>query len=478
MRPIVFILFLTIILAACATQPSPPAEATPELPTPELRVSSAPTPTRTRESTRAPATAIISTLEANAEDLNGVEIDFWHVWSWESGQALEDLVNEFNITNPYGIRVNTKNQENFSDLSSELESAWRTAEGPNLTVGFTNQLQAWDMEWSNVRDLNDFVFDPEWGISADDQDDYYPTIWSQDLAGDKRLGLPAQRSAQLLFYNQTWAEELGLDAPPETVAEFRNHGCKAANANREDEDSSNDGTGGWVIDTSTGTVFTWIQSFGGEIVNSSGYSFNNETVSDTLAFFKDMFDDGCGWLSQTRYPNPEFASRRALFISSSTAGIPFQETAFEDTGSSDKWKSIAFPSTDADSTGVIGLFGPSFALFESSPEEELATWLALRWLLEPENQARWIQASGHLPSRRAALAELQDYIEQHPQWAEAVDMIPLAEIEPQHASWGAVRWALSDAAEQVFRLGLTTDQLPALLEELELTAEELHARFR
>jgi ABC-type glycerol-3-phosphate transport system substrate-binding protein len=128
--------------------------------------------------------------------------------------------------------------------------------------------------------------------------------------------------------------------------------------------------------------------------------------------------------------------------------------------------------------GKVAVFGPSFAMLKSTPEEELATWLLIKWLLEPENQARWIRASDHLPSRASAAEALTDYAEQHPQWEEALALLQLAQPEPGHASWGVVRWALSDAAEQLFRLGLTSEQVPALLEELEDTAAEMHARSR
>ncbi|PIZ25991.1 MAG: ABC transporter substrate-binding protein, partial [Chloroflexi bacterium CG_4_10_14_0_8_um_filter_57_5] len=44
---------------------------------------------------------------------------------------------------------------------------------------------------------------------------------TQDPVNGQRLGAPAQRSARFLFYNQTWARELGFSAPPATADEFR-----------------------------------------------------------------------------------------------------------------------------------------------------------------------------------------------------------------------------------------------------------------
>ncbi|HJS28949.1 MAG TPA: hypothetical protein VJ768_04980, partial [Anaerolineales bacterium] len=227
MKNIVAALFAFSLLAGCSTGSSNPGQATQELPTPDVQVTSAPvrnTPPRpTADQTEDPAVPQVS-----AEDLDGIAIDFWHVWSYDSGQALEDLVNEFNVTNPYGIRVEAVNQETYSDLSSSLEDSLRRAEGPNLTVGFNNQLRMWDNSWSIIRDLDDFVDDPDWGLTAEEQADFYPVFWEQDLAGGKRMGLPAQRSAQVLFYNRSWAEELGFETSPETLEEFQEQACAAA----------------------------------------------------------------------------------------------------------------------------------------------------------------------------------------------------------------------------------------------------------
>ncbi len=127
---------------------------------------------------------------------------------------------------------------------------------------------------------------------------------------------------------------------------------------------------------------------------------------------------------------------------------------------------------------MVAVFGPSFAVLQSEPAEQLASWLLIKWLLEPENQAQWVMASGHLPSRRSVHDHLDDYRERHPQWAVVDTLLPLSRSEPANASWGSVRWALSDAAEQIFRIGLTQEQIPGLLEELDETAAELHARAR
>ena len=68
----------------------------------------------------------------------------------------------------------------------------------------------------------------------------------------------------------------------------------------------------------------------GNMLNAAGdgYDFTDQTVVDTAEFLKDLWDNDCAFATES-YPNPEFATRKALFTMSSTAGLPYQFAAFE-----------------------------------------------------------------------------------------------------------------------------------------------------
>ena len=84
---------------------------------------------------------------------------------------------------------------------------------PNLVAGYNNQLQSWDNLGGVIVDLNGYIDDPEWGLDPATQADFYPVIWNQDSNANKRLGLPVYRSTVVIFYNQSWAQELGFETP-------------------------------------------------------------------------------------------------------------------------------------------------------------------------------------------------------------------------------------------------------------------------
>jgi multiple sugar transport system substrate-binding protein/sn-glycerol 3-phosphate transport system substrate-binding protein len=327
-----------------------------------------------------------------------------------------------------------------------------------------------------IVDLNEYVNDPTWGLTAEEQADFYPVFWEQDVLGGKRLGIPAERSAQVLYYNQTWAEELGFDEPPTTPEEFNRQACAASEANRQDDLPDNDLTGGWMVTTEYAAMTGWMYAFGGEITppGGSGYRFDTPEIEETFQFLRSLFDQGCAWIPESDPPETEFADRSGLFTAGSVAGIPHQSQVFERAENRDEWTVLPFPSPQE--KPAISVYGPSFEILKSQPERQLAAWVLLKWLTLPENQAQLVQASGSFPVRRSTQEHLDSYAGRYPQWAAAQALIQYAHPEPAFQSWSTVRWAVSDASTQLFRYYFTIDQVSSLIKLLDETAKELDAR--
>ena len=205
-------------------------------PLPDFPTTNTPAPTRTPRPTRTPTPTVEITIEPSATpvsegvtgaDLAGVTVKFWHPWTEDTEYALLTLINEFNAENPFGIVVTGFSQG--SDMYNNVRAAIGSNNLPHITVGYNNQIQSWDnLSNGKIVDANQYVDDPEWGLTPATQADFYPAIWTQDTNTNKRLGLPVYRSGIVIFYNQTWAQELGFEAPPQTLAELQEQACAAA----------------------------------------------------------------------------------------------------------------------------------------------------------------------------------------------------------------------------------------------------------
>jgi ABC-type glycerol-3-phosphate transport system substrate-binding protein len=421
---------------------------------------------------------IISTLAPiNPADLKGITIQFWHTWFGEQGKLLQTLVDEFNLNNEFGIRIESIYQGNYNDLYQKIETAILSGVLPDLSLGYMYKILSWQNTGHVVTDLTPYQNDPNWGLTATEQTDFYPIFWEQSVINGARFGMPAQQFTQVMVYNRTWARQLGFETPPKTPKDFKEQVCAAAQSLRFDNDPQNDGTGGWVINTSPAVVLSWLYAFGSRVIHpsNSGYLFNTQPSHDALAFLKDLKDSGCAWQSNEPYAEAEFAQRRALMITSSIADLPYLERSLQQVGSRDEWTVLAFPSPI--DQPVIVVYGPSFVVFQSTPERQIASWLFVRWLLSPENQARWIEVSSTLPTRASTTQELSRYASSHPQWATAVELLPYAQVEPSFPSWSVVRWAVSDVGTQVFRSYFVPERIPATLQLLDETAAELDESF-
>lgn len=473
-----------VLLVGCNAVVSSPAPATtqpgftptisPILPSP-TRLS----PTHTPTLTATPG----SQLGLEPGDIKGTIIRFWHTWSGPAGETMQTLIDQFNTSNEWKIIVSPVQMSGLDELNVQvgrlLDGSTDQA-SPEIVMGYLYQLLSWDQSQPLV-DWDIFINDPFWGLTSQEQADFYPVFWKHDLTPQKRLGIPALRSSKLLYYNLAWARSLGFLNPPATPQEFQRQACETAAINRKDDNPDNDGTGGWIISTDYHVMYSWLSVYSRRLISNtvtgiqSPYNFASSETRAAFTFLRELYDQGCAWLPEQDYPEVEFTNRQGLFALGSLMDIPYQAQAFSAAEYQDDWTVIPFPS--AQEKPSITVYGPSYGLLPSSPERQLAAWLFIKWLSEPQQQARLVQTNGGFPLRQSVLAELSSYRKQNPQWAAAVDLLPVAQAEPALQSWSVVRWTLSDAGTQLYRYYFTIDQVPSLLEYLNLTAADLHQNF-
>lgn len=453
---------LLCVLSACAP------------PTPLVAVTGTPRPgaTQPASSTHTPTPAG-SSLSVEKEALRGIQVNVWHPWFGAEASLFQSQVAQFNTENEWGIVVSGQSQGNYSELFLQTDSAMEDSSYPHIVIGFPEHALGWQ---EHVVDLTPYVADPLYGLSATDISDFPAAVWEQDELNGKRFGLPAQRTARFLLYNQSWARELGFESPPATPAEFEQQACAAHTALGTDENPDNDPLGGWLIDTHAMTPLSWMIAFGGGVQEAEGYRFLTPGNIAAFRFVKQLQQKNCAWVASPDLPVADrFAARQALFAAASLEDLPAHVRAFSAANNRDEWTVIKFPGEERD--GLV-VYGSSLIMFESQEATQLASWLFMRWMLSAENQARWVQSTGLFPLRASAMPLLGDYTASHPQWAEAVELLAEAETTPRLASWRLVRVMLEDGFRDMFDTirhpDLTDGQVPLILKQMDDTAEDLN----
>jgi ABC-type glycerol-3-phosphate transport system substrate-binding protein len=356
----------------------------------------------------------------------------------------------------------------YTSLFEAMNSALDAGKAPDLVVSLPEQTLAWQ-SLGKVVNLQPYLVDPKWGLGKDAIADIPTIFWAQDNVNGKQLGVPAQRSARFIFYNQTWAHELGFANPPTTAEQFRQQACAANASYLKDADPRNDGYGGWIVDTDWQTTYSWLLAFGGGVADGNTYGLRTDPNLAALQFIKGLFDSHCAWISTEPTPFDSFARRSALFISGDLAVLPTEMESMKSLKNSDEWTVLPFPGTQEN--GLVA-YGPSYTVLKSTPEKQLAAWLFARWLLSPESQAQWVEATGLFPLRHSVMDMTGPYLLASPQWGAAIATLPQAQNVPQMASWRKVRYVLEDGMTVLFQENLPLNKLPDLLVEMDAMTQE------
>jgi ABC-type glycerol-3-phosphate transport system substrate-binding protein len=317
--------------------------------------------------------------------------------------------------------------------------------------------------------MTPYVDDPLYGI---DHSDFPLVFWNQDEIGDRRIAIPAQRTARFLLWNESWAADLGFDAPPTTPDQFQQQACRAHETMFADKTPANDGKGGWILNTESMTAYSWLLAFEGGVLEGNNYRFLSPNNIKAFEFLKKLIEKSCAWqVAPNGDPFTEFSTRQALFVTASLEDFPAVTRAFASANNTDKWMPLAFPGNNGD---ALVVYGSSYVMLKSSPEKQLAAWIFIRWLLDPRQDARLTQTTHLFPLRTSTLGQLADYQSSHPQWTDAVKLIPEGELQPQLASWRTVKVMLGDGFNDMFfRTDITSGQVAKVLQQMQDTARDL-----
>ena len=471
-----WILVVVLLAAGCTASPTGtplPTKDTP-LPTAGSTATIALPPMRTASPAIRPTPKTTPTQGISASQIRGARISFWYPASGDLEDEYSAQIAEFNRTNIWGITV--EGRAFLSTIQLEEQVTSQTGSLPNLVSVPLEMLLTWQAQSQIVLALDEFIHDPEWGLTSQETGDILDVFWNEESDG-QRWGFPAERNAQVLFYNVSWAQALGFQHPPATPDEFKTQACAAMKANVSDDNLENNGTGGWLLSEDPLVLESWRMVFGGDplpVQEGKPYIFNTPASVSAFSFLKTMVDENCAWMARNPAPYQYFAQREALFYSGSLLDFPFQARAMDFAKSSDRWIVLEYPSPDG--SRVVLTSGNTNAILRSSPVDQLASWLFLRHLMLPRVQARLAAVNDLIPVRQSALDLMADFRQQNAQWAQVVDWQDDYRPAPRLASWRTVRRILQDAAWQIFSPIVKVDGIAGVLEELDGMVKEMATR--
>ncbi len=377
---------------------------------------------------------------------HGEQVAFWHPYSRSRGHAMQKVVEEFNTNNVWNIVIEAQFQGFYSDIYQKMLKSIGSGDAPGLVVAYQNQAAVYQL-FDALVDIDQYAHDHEWGLSQTELDDYFPSILQADLSeqfGGMRLGFPIGRSVEVMYYNLDWLQEMGYDGPPTMWEQFREMACKAVQ-HPFSGGPANETPVGYEINTDASRFASMVFSRGGDLINTdmSAYTLNTPQSRDTLAFMRQLYQDGCASLVSERYGDQtDFTIGQTLFTIGSSSALPYYNLGVND-GAQFQWSVAALPHTT--SNPVVDIYGASVSIPKTTTEEQLGAWVFLKWFTQPEQQAAWARVTNYFPVRRSAADALSDYFIENPAYAKAFDLLPYGKSEPPVACYDTVRTKISEA---------------------------------
>ena len=444
MRAILILFVVLIAIASCTP------EVVPEVAEPTFTATQARTPSQT--ATAKPPTATVTatqsvdTMGVDPKDLQGTLVRFAHPWVGIPADTLEAIAGEFSRSNPWGIKVEVDPHGGETALMESIIHMEVSDVLPDV-IAAPVYLRSSLGEDKSLVDLGFYFNDPEWGFSLAEREDTLTLFLEPFEIDGQIIAMPFVPQATVLFYNRSWAMDLGFSGAPRDLDSFTRQNCDATFANWQDDDKVG-GTGGWAINLDPRVLAGWYYAFGGVVPEDEIPLFNNQAGKESFGYLWDIKSQGCIWFALEPDHHAYFAKRLALMYAGQLDQIATQTGWMNTVGNDDEWEVIGFPGPEGE---LILVESPGLMITASTPEQELATWLFIKHLLEPEIQAQLVESLFTLPVRRSAMKFLTNFVEEYPQWAQGAALMESARALPASEDWEIAQWLLQDAANRILQ---------------------------
>ena len=383
-------------------------------------------------------TAEVPEIEmADASEVDGTTISFWHSMGGVNGQAIDTLVQKFNDENEYGITVEAEYQGSYDDALNKLKSARIGNMGADL-------VQVYEI---GTR----FMIESGWIVpmqSMVNADEYDTSVLEPNLAAyytidDMLYSMPFNSSTPLMYYNKDMFDAAGITEIPDSLEAIAQIGDKLLDSGAQEVMSL--GIYGWFFEQFIGKQgLEYANNGNGRTEAATAVAFDeNGAAANILNEWKNLYDLGYA-------PNvgkggdaglADFSAGKSAITLGSTASL---KQILQDVDGKFEVGTAYFPKVKSTDEGGVSIGGASlWALDNNDPKKLRATWEFVKFLISPESQAFWNAETGYFPVNVDAHDEdvFKENIEKYPQFQTAIDQ--LHDSAPQYA--GALLSVFSEA---------------------------------
>ncbi|NHN56855.1 extracellular solute-binding protein [Calidifontibacter sp. DB0510] len=364
-------------------------------------------------------------------------VTMWHTLTGHHQEALEAQIAQFNAEHE-NMRIEAQAQP-LTDFDSKVQQAVRNGTGPNMISGYPNIASSY-IDDGFLVDFTPYVEDEEIGI-PDFEDKIMPGVYAEASQWDDRLYLfPQARTGEVLFYNKTMYDQLGLDVP-QTWTEL------AENSRAITEETGKPAFG---FDSVVDGVLLQVMQRGGSLVDpeSMTSTINSDTTTAVFEDLQSLYEDGVYRLvGEDQYFSNPFGAEAVYSYIGSSAGFEFVADAV-----GDKFEVGVAPVPQEGGTPYVNSWGGFGMVFDTTPEENLVAYTYYKWLtMTPEVAAQSSIDYGSVPASLEAqqTPEFVQFMEENPVMGALAESLENVGYIPAVTGSETARSSLDRAAQQI-----------------------------
>jgi len=380
-----------------------------------------------------------------------VEVPFWHSMDGPAGRLLAAFAQEF-AAKDGRYRVLPQYAGAYRDGETKLVAALRTGAAPVL---FQAEISFFPRLVGEGRAL---ALDPYLNLERSFLEDLFEPAWNYGVMEGRRFGLPLNTSTPVLFYN--------LDA-------FRAKGLKAPRNWKEFEEaakalSSRQAKGFiFVTDPQAWLFEAMVTSRGGSLTKDGKPNFTSKEALEALEMLTRLNRAGAlsvRSMAESTFAQLDFVRTKGMMVMASIANWPAAENfSFAFT--------LGVAPVPREPGGKVPMGGAQLVVLKGASEAQVRGALEFwKYLMEPGNVARWVEASYYVPVRKSAIPLLEGFYRENPFRKVAFEQIAHAQErpkEPQFTAWASL---LAEALERSLKGGVPPRKA---LEEAQRKAEAI-----
>lgn len=359
------------------------------------------------------------------------EITFWAKNDTNKTQTAiyEQAINDFETLYP-NITVNMRLYTDYGKIYNDVITNISTNTTPNICITYPDHIATYLTGVNLVVPLDALMTDAQYGLGGNEVcfdaptvDEIIPKFLEECYIGDHYYAMPYMRSSEACYINKTYVEALGYTIPEELTWDFIWEVSEAAMAQDADGNYLVNGQKVMIpfIYKSTDNMMIQMlkQKGAGYSTQDGEIQVFNDTTEELLYTIAEHAKTGAfSTFKISSYPANFLNAGQCIFAIDSTAGAtwmgsnaPLLDIA-EDKIVDFEVEVKAIPQFDPAHPQMISQ-GPSVCIFnKNDPQEVLASWLFVQYLLTNEVQTAYAETEGYVPvtSKAQDSAEYQDYL--------------------------------------------------------------------